>query len=422
MTSTSPTPAKPPIWCRDESGPQTGIRSLGNVYLYDIGSGTTLLVSHATGAATTTANGTSNTMGTTGFGENQMNGRYLLFLSDATNLIAGQDNSGTNNLFMYDTVAQTTTLISHASSSATQSGNGETFQADISQDGKFIVYASLATNLVAGQAGNAENAFVYINQAGNQFGQNVLLSGIFSGGASSTTIGAGFVTDVAISADGSLVVFISAASDLVNGQSLDAGAAPSLNVFARLSAGGNDNLLSGANVNNATSSSVTSNGNALRLAISANGNTVAYISNATDLYPIPMSNSGPTVNANNVFLADLTITGTSIQQQRFVASFDPTQNPGNQQVVPAGGVVVQNSGDLTDLTISGNGQYVTYQEQYTPGETGHIVSGQTAPFYDNQFVSNSFVYDQATGKNDLLSRVQGLSATTGNANTISCHS
>jgi len=414
-----------------QQGPQTGIRGPGNVFLYDISTGTNILVSHAVGEPTTSGNDTSSTEGTTGFGLNDNSGRYLLFMSYATNLVSGQDNSGRSNLFLYDTQEQTITLISHAPGSTTTGGNDDTYVADISQDGSIIVFASLATNLVANEEGTAGNVFEYDNRttvSGNPnptFGDIVLVSGTYdqSTGMSSDTIGAGNVTDVAISADTQTIVYISSADDLVASQSTDFDSstdqffAPTPNVFGRSPFNGTTYLLSGATTPSGPSASVTSNGTSVRLAISGNGGSVAFISDASDLYPTQSGAPGSGRNSGNVFVANLSAGENGPIESLLLASYDITVAPEDGLTTPAGGVVIQNQTNFTDLSITNNGQYITYQAQQISGSTGALVSGQTGP----NFGWNSFAFDQdaeePSGENSLLSRVNGTTATTGNFNT-----
>ena len=74
-------------------------------------------------------------------------GRYVLFTSDATDLVAG-DTNGKSDVFVRDTVTDTTVRVSV--SSAGSEANGASYGGGISADGRFVVFESDATNLVAG--------------------------------------------------------------------------------------------------------------------------------------------------------------------------------------------------------------------------------------------------------------------------------
>src|SRR3954447_3061405 len=67
-------------------------------------------------------------------------GRYVVFESDASDIIPGQQGErGGNNVFLYDRVERTTRLVSHVSGSPTTGGGGS--QRGISADGRFILLA-----------------------------------------------------------------------------------------------------------------------------------------------------------------------------------------------------------------------------------------------------------------------------------------
>ena len=81
----------------------------------------------------------------------------MLFSSDASNLVANDTNS-TQDVFVYDSVSHTIERVSVASD-GTQ-GDGASFEATISADGRYVAYVSSASNLVPG-APPSFNNFVY---------------------------------------------------------------------------------------------------------------------------------------------------------------------------------------------------------------------------------------------------------------------
>jgi Tol biopolymer transport system component len=88
-----------------------------NVFLYDRLSGASVLVSHTSAGGTTTGNGTAFSPVISA------DGRYVAFLSDATNLLAGQiDANNGPDVFLYDRVSGTNTLVSHTGSSGVTAG------------------------------------------------------------------------------------------------------------------------------------------------------------------------------------------------------------------------------------------------------------------------------------------------------------
>ena len=91
------------------------------------------------------------------------NGRYVLFFSDSSNLVAGAD-AGYSNLFVKDTMSVAVTCAS--SSSTGQVGNGDSERGAISADGRYVVFESDADNLVAGDNNNASDIFLKDLQTG----------------------------------------------------------------------------------------------------------------------------------------------------------------------------------------------------------------------------------------------------------------
>jgi len=79
-------------------------------------------------------------------------GRYIAFSSSATNLVAGT----TGGVFVRDRVAGTTTLVSVATSGAKAVGG----EPAISADGRYVAFISEASNLVAGDTNERPDVFV----------------------------------------------------------------------------------------------------------------------------------------------------------------------------------------------------------------------------------------------------------------------
>jgi len=73
-------------------------------------------------------------------------GRYVVFVSSAVNLVARQtDANGNNDVFLYDRVTGTTTLVSRTAASATTTGNSQSFSPVISADGNYVAFSRRAT-------------------------------------------------------------------------------------------------------------------------------------------------------------------------------------------------------------------------------------------------------------------------------------
>jgi Tol biopolymer transport system component len=89
-------------------------------------------------------------------------GRYVAFISDANELDPGEgETSGRQQLFLHDRLTDTTILIS-VSAAGEQANNGA-FSASISADGKLVAFASDATNLVSEDTNgdNTSDVFVF---------------------------------------------------------------------------------------------------------------------------------------------------------------------------------------------------------------------------------------------------------------------
>ena len=75
-------------------------------------------------------------------------GRYVVFVSDASNLVPGQaDANDARDVFLRDLNLGTTTLVSHSTGSPLRAGNGESFYPTVSADGRYVAFQSAATDL-----------------------------------------------------------------------------------------------------------------------------------------------------------------------------------------------------------------------------------------------------------------------------------
>src|SRR5687767_12219476 len=70
------------------------------------------------------------------------NGRFILFFSEALNIVTNQ-TEGAANLYLYDLTNKTTTLVT-VSSNGVSGGNGPPGVAMISGDGRFVAFESHA--------------------------------------------------------------------------------------------------------------------------------------------------------------------------------------------------------------------------------------------------------------------------------------
>ena len=132
-------------------------------------------------------------------------GRYVAFASSATNLVSGDTNKHPD-IFVRDLQTNQTTRVSVASD-GTQANNFS-FEPSISADGRYVAFMSWADNLVSGDTNGDWDIFVHDRQTGATIRVSVATGGGQAAGRSQSP---------SISADGRYVAFASSASNLVSG-------------------------------------------------------------------------------------------------------------------------------------------------------------------------------------------------------------
>jgi Tol biopolymer transport system component len=127
-----------------------------NVYLRDRFAATTTLVSvDVTGGSGGNANSLPKGIST--------NGEWVLFESFASNLVPG-DTNNVSDVFVRDVVKGTTLLVSASTNGSV--GNGSSKNAVLSPDGRYVAFASRASNLVPGDTNRLQDVFVRDLQTG----------------------------------------------------------------------------------------------------------------------------------------------------------------------------------------------------------------------------------------------------------------
>jgi RHS repeat-associated protein len=132
-------------------------------------------------------------------------GRYVAFASTATNLVTSDTNAKAD-IFLRDRQTSTTTRLS-VSTSGTQSNNTSELP-DVSDDGNRITFSSTATNLVTGDTNAVRDVFVRDRAAVTTTRVSVSTSG---------TQATNLSEHPAISGDGTTIAFESTATNLVSG-------------------------------------------------------------------------------------------------------------------------------------------------------------------------------------------------------------
>jgi TolB protein len=128
--------------------------SVTNVFVRDLKTNRTILVSRASGKNGAGGNGDS-------FGRSiTADGRFVTFSSTADNL-SGADANGTGqDVFVHDLQQNRTILVSRVSGKHGAGGNGDSSNPKISSDGGFVAFESGADNLSGADDDTLENIFL----------------------------------------------------------------------------------------------------------------------------------------------------------------------------------------------------------------------------------------------------------------------
>jgi Tol biopolymer transport system component len=185
-----------------------------DVFVRDLATGATTLVSRAAGAFGGPGDGDSFEPSLSG------DGRFVAFSSRGGNL-STEDDDAVEDVFVRDLAVNATLLVSRASGGAATPGDADSFATSISADGSRVAFTSEARNLSAEDGDGVTDVFVRDLPSG----VTTLVSRA-AGPAGTAADDNAFAPD--LSGDGRYVTFHSAADDL-SGEDLDAFA----NVFRR---------------------------------------------------------------------------------------------------------------------------------------------------------------------------------------------
>lgn len=220
-------------------------------------------------------------------------GRYVLFASTANNLILPSNNvpipahfPAVLNVYLRDRTNGMTTLVS-VNTSGVAGGNGDSLPMGISANGRYALFQSLASDLVAADTNVSSDIFVRDLQTATTFLVSVSTNGSVGNGASRNPV---------MTPDGRYVAFVSEANNLVAG---DTNKIP--DIFVRDLQSGTTVLASvGARSINPT----TPTGSSESPDITPDGRYVAFFSTATNLVAgVPVG--------GDVYVRDL-VAGTTI--------------------------------------------------------------------------------------------------------------
>jgi Tol biopolymer transport system component len=270
-------------------------------------------------------------------------GRYVAFVSYASNLVSG-DTNYTSDIFVYDTVANTTRIVSVATD-GTQ-GDRDSLTPSISADGRYVAFGSYASTLVSGDTNNVNDTFVYDTVVNTTRIVSVATDGTQGNKDSGTP---------SISADGRYVAFVSDASNLVSGDTNNTS-----DIFVY------DTVANTTRIVSVATDGTQGNDDSSRPSISADGRYVAFNSYASNLV------SGDTNNANDIFVYDTVANTTRI------VSVDDNGTQGNDS--------------SSRPSISADGRYVAFNSN-----ASNLVSG------DTNNANDIFVYDTVANTTSRVS-------------------
>ena len=233
-----------------------------DIYVHDLRTSTTRLVSRATGMAGVHANATSVDKGVSD------DGRFVVFASTSTNLDPA-DASADNDIYVRDLQSLTTTLVSRASGIAGEKANASSAVPAITAHGSLVTFRSTATNLDAADSDSVDDVYVRDLQA-----NTTRLVSRATGIAGAK--GNGQTTLDSVSADGRYAIFDSTSSNLDPDDSDTA-----LDVFVRDLQTNTTTLVSRAT----GAGGAKANAAARAGSLSGDGRYVAFKSSATNLDP-----------------------------------------------------------------------------------------------------------------------------------------
>jgi hypothetical protein len=322
----------------------------GDIFVRDLQTGTTVLVSiNADG----TASGNNGSI----HGMISANGRYVAFSSVASNLVSN-DTNGAADVFLCDLQTGTTELVS-VNASGTASGMlGESQLIDMTPDGRFVTFYSLAKDLTPIPDGNGLGTDIYVRDTLNNTTKLITVN------AAGTASGNGSSFGGSISSDGRYVVVTSSSSDLV------ANDTATRDVFLR-------DLQAGTTTRLSTNVAGTAGGNGESRdgIIDRGGRLVVFSSRATDLSTLPDGND----------LLDIFIYDVQAGTRRIITSNLAGTATGN-------GLLPGFSEHFLEFCISEDARFVAFMSQ-----SGNLVSNDT-----NGNNDDIFRYEVATQTKSLV--------------------
>ncbi len=278
-------------------------------------------------------------------------GNFVAFSSDAQNIVPN-DTGTFSDVFVRARFAGTTQRIS--STGLGFAGNGQSNKPAISADGRFIAFATDATNLFPNDTNGTTDVVLFDRENSTLVPVSVNAAGVLANGRSS---------DPSISADGRFVAFTSLANNLLPGANSDTNATG--DVFVR-------DMTTGV----VTRASVNANGGQLALGgkqgkISGDGRCVVFVSTDSTLVV-----AGDTNGAEDVFVRELDTANT----------------------IPVSRTRLFQAGNARSVfpEISADGRFVTFQS-----EANDLIDGDTNGFPDVFLLDRKTLAMERVSEDDL---------------------
>ncbi len=235
------------------SGDVNGI--LPDIFRYDTTTGEFTVVS-------TDANGVPGNIGYTTDSAISRDGRYVAIVSSAGTLVPG-DMLDKTDVFLKDTVTGAISLVSVADDGTFGNGDSGLGRVSVSDDGRYVAFASEASNLVPGDSNGVADVFL----RDVVLGSTVRLSGNAMGSQ-----GNGRSANPVLSGNGRFVAFESESNDLVPGDTNGV-----VDVFVK------DRMTGAITRLSVSTDGAEGNSPAVNAAISRDGRFVAFQSAASNL-------------------------------------------------------------------------------------------------------------------------------------------
>ena len=271
-------------------------------------------------------------------------GRHVVFCTKADNMLPpGVDTNNAYDVFLRDVFLSTTVLISKSSSGLL--GNMDSSQASVSEDGHYVAFQSSATNLVASDTNGSADIFRHDTQTGVTIRLSVHSNGSQANGASAAP---------AISFDGRIIAFESSASNLVSGDTNS-----DKDVFIRDALIGQTSRVSvstgGAQADRASVDPFISGDSRFIVFESAATNLVSGDTNlAADIFKRDRGPLGVVLTKSGTCPGSMTITATGATPSRLVAVVYGSPGSFTLTIPPCSGLVLGISNPTLGALISAN--------------------------------------------------------------------